>query len=207
MHILIVDDDRDFSQTLKKTLAEFGEISIAENLKIAEKKIKTETFDLIVLDYFLPDGPGLDLVKNHKQELKKTKTILMSGAASKEIAIESVNQQISAILEKPFLGSDMKKTIKTLFASKDTVLNERDNQVRIQNHEFSLTPIEFKIFKLLFDNTNLRLTRKTICEKIWGNLEISDNSFDTHLGNIKKKMANHSDILTNIKGIGYNLKA
>lgn len=206
MHLCIVDDDREFGQTLKKTLADFGQISFVETYREATRKINDEKIDVLIFDYFLPDGKGLDLVRLSASNLQNTKTILMSGSASKEIAMECVNLQISAIIEKPFLGSEIKEIIKKLVLTKKISICERDCQVDICGHIFSLTPIEFKIFKLFFDHSDKRLSRTVINEKIWGQIEVSENSLDTHLGNIKKKMKNYSQLLTNVKGHGYNLK-
>lgn len=205
MYLLIVDDDIKFCQTLKKNLQDFGEIFTAENIESANQILDTKKVDLLITDYFLPDGNGLDLIQNSKKQITHQKSILMSGSATKEIAIASVNLQISALIEKPFTGSEIQKLINDMFKKKKIEINEKDHKIKIYDLHFSLTPTEFKIFKYLYDRPETRALRKEISETIWGNIEISDNVFDTHLGNIKKKMGIHSEMLTNIKSVGYSL--
>ena len=205
MHLLIVDDDTVFCQALEKSLSDLGEVMVVNSYLSASEYFKVHSTDLLIADYFLPDGNGLSLIKEVKAKKIELKTILMSAGATKEIAVASVNMQISALIEKPFLGSEIKTLIHGLIYKNAIVLNERDHQVSIEGHQFSLTPTEFKIFKLLYDFPDKRLNRKMISEKIWGKIEISENAFDTHLGNLKKKMGKYCDLLTNIKGIGYSL--
>jgi two-component system OmpR family response regulator len=206
MHLLIVDDDLEFSQSLRKTLSDFGKISVAADFNSARKILATDKIDLLISDYFLPDGNGLALIQDAKSLYAQQKSILMSGATTKEIAIASVNSQITALIEKPFTGSEIKKIINHIIDVKFIELNEKDHKIKIQDLCFSLTPTEFKIFKYLFENSDKRISRKQIADKIWGSVEISDNVFDTHLGNIKKKMGPHSGMLSNIKGVGYSLE-
>ncbi len=205
MHLLIIDDDLVFCEILKKSLADFGHITISDSAVDAAKKINSTDFDLLICDYYLPDGNGLDLIRQGKIKCTNQKSILMSGGTTKEIAIASVNSQISALIEKPFLSSDIKKIINELMPNKTVRLCERDYKATIHEHIFSLTPIEFKLFKLLYENPEKRMSRNKIIKQIWPNTEVSDNSFDTHLGNIKKKMGKYSDMLSNIKGVGYSL--
>jgi DNA-binding response OmpR family regulator len=206
MHLLIVDDDLEFSQSLRRTLSDFGKVSVAADFRSAHKILAIEKIDLLISDYFLPDGNGLALIQDAKSLFAEQKSILMSGATTKEIAIASVNSQITALIEKPFTGSEIKKIINQIIDIKFIELNEKDHKIKIQDHCFSLTPTEFKIFKYLFENSDKRVTRKQISDKIWGSVEISDNVFDTHLGNIKKKMGSYSHLLSNIKGVGYSLE-
>lgn len=205
MHLLIVDDDQEFCLSLKKALLEFGEILTAENIEASIKILSSNKVDVLITDYFLPDGNGLDLIQNSKKQMTHKKSILMSGSTTKEIAIASVNLQITALIEKPFTSSEIKKIIKDLFKNDIIEINEKDHKVKIRNLQFSLTPTEFKIFKYLYEHNESRVSRKQISKKIWGDIEISDNVFDTHLGNIKRKMGPHSELLTNVKSVGYSL--
>ncbi len=206
MHLLIVDDDLSFILCLKNTLADLGKVSVAEDVKSAHKILASEKVDLLISDYFLPDGNGLALIQDGKVQFAQQKSILMSGSTTKEIAIASVNLQITALIEKPFTTLEMKKVINNIFDVKPIELNERDHKVIIYDLSFSLTLTEFKIFKCLFENSDKRMSRKKISAIIWGDVEISDNVFDTHLGNIKKKMGPYNVILSNIKGVGYCLE-
>lgn len=206
MHLFIVDDDREFGQMLSKNLTDLGRVSVAETYQEALDKIKNEKIDILIFDYYLPDGNGLDLVRSASHHLKNSKTILISGAASKQIAIDCVNLQISAIIEKPFLGTEIREVINKLVLSKKITICELNYKIEIHGQQFSLTPVEFKIFKLLYDHSSQRMSRSQINQKVWGNVEISDNILDTNLMNIKKKMKNFSYLITNVKGHGYNLK-
>lgn len=205
MKLLIVDDDHDCCTRLKENLAEFGRIDWLDNIKAAIQFADQYPIDLLITAYKLPDGNGLELIRLLRNKVFEFKSILISKDTTTQIAIDSVNMQISALIEKPFNHDDFKETVRGLLIIKKIKLCEKDHLVMIDDFKFSITPTEFKIFKILYDHPNKRLSRKAICEKVWGSQVISDNSFDTHLGNIKKKMGPYSNMLTNIKGVGYSL--
>lgn len=207
MLIIIVDDDEKICLHLQKGLVDYGTTVFSTKYREASEMIRNLSPDLLICDYYFPDGNGHELISEFKIINSANKAILISGSATKAMAIDSIRLNVNALLEKPFSLTDLKSVIDDLFQnkSKAVVLNDKDNVVQIKDSSFQLTSTEYKIFKLLYQNQHKRLSRKEISNVVWGNAALSDNTIDTHLGNIKKKMGSHHGALNNIKGLGYIL--
>jgi len=91
MRILIVEDEVTQNKTLAEGLKEFGyQSDVAENLKDALYYLDIRNYDLILADWMLPDGSGLDLVTQVKQNSPKTVVIVLSARDDKESEIEAL---------------------------------------------------------------------------------------------------------------------
>jgi len=99
--ILIIDDDREIRSTLSAALKrrEFG-VDTAIDLKAARDKTLAN-FDLVLLDVMLPDGNGVDLLKEITGVQDRPPVVMMSGVAGIETAVESIRQGAVDFLEKP----------------------------------------------------------------------------------------------------------
>jgi DNA-binding NtrC family response regulator len=100
-HSLIVDDDADTRDMLARVVAAEGySVSAADTLRAARGQIARRTPDLILVDLHLPDGDGIELVREIDQPLA-TDVVLITGHASLDSAIEAVRLGASDYLTKP----------------------------------------------------------------------------------------------------------
>ena len=123
MNILIVEDDVDVASVLTETFQHWG--YSAENVdtgKGALKKVKQKRFDLILLDIFLPDGKGHELIPKLKELWPKVGIVTMTGYNSRELEMEVREQGILYYMVKPF-------EIKSLKELLDHISQKRDQQV------------------------------------------------------------------------------
>ena len=70
--------------------------------------------DVLIADYFLPDGNGLQLIDSYRKKNKHLKALLISGGTTKEIAIECVKHKVDSILEKPFGGLELLESLRLI---------------------------------------------------------------------------------------------
>jgi len=115
--ILVVDDEEDIREALKEYLAELGyEVSVAENGKTAYEALLARDYDLVLMDMFMPEMNGAEVLLRLKEAGKKpTNVILMTGYAGEDTAtIEALKQEgiIKRILRKPFSFKDLEDVIK-----------------------------------------------------------------------------------------------
>lgn len=110
--ILIVDDDRTILQTLKAILESKGYITdTAETGNEAIEKSKSKFYNLALLDIRLPDMEGTKLLTEMKDTHPKMMKIMITGHASLENAMESLNHGADAYLMKPVKPDELLKTI------------------------------------------------------------------------------------------------
>lgn len=101
--ILVVDDERSIAGALEIILRESGyEVLTANSVFEATTILSDRDFDLVITDYRLSDGTGIDLITHIKSETSETEVILMTAYGSLEITIEAIKRGAYYYLEKPY---------------------------------------------------------------------------------------------------------
>jgi DNA-binding NarL/FixJ family response regulator len=191
LSLLIIEDEiglieryRDYAQKVFET------IFTAINCKEARAILKNEQIDCILADNKLPDGLGINLIKELKeQEHKNIPAIMITAYADKDLAIDSLNNGIFYFLEKP-ISKD--KIIEILSKAYNEIKTENNHQHLEQNFQpnektishlqetFSISARELEIIEM-----SLKFHRNTaIAEK----LNIGIGTVKNHLHNIFEKM-------------------
>ncbi len=113
IHIGIIDDEKNIRRTLKMVLEPEGyKVWEAENCAEAREKIKAEETDGLLLDMQLPDGDGLDLLKEMRQALPGLPVVMVSGHGTLEHAVEATKRGAYDFLEKPIDKPRLLVTVK-----------------------------------------------------------------------------------------------
>ncbi len=135
MSILVIDDEKNITGLLKDILEDEGyNVDTAYSLKEAKEKLKEKIFDIVLLDVWLPDGEGLELIPVIKKSSPRTKIIMISGHANIPIAVKALKEGAFDFLEKPisidtFLSTverayrELKKDIEYQFLKEKEVKN------------------------------------------------------------------------------------
>jgi DNA-binding NtrC family response regulator len=101
--ILVVDDEKTVTDSLRLILTDAGfEVLTAENVTEAKAIINNIQLDLVVTDYRLPDGNGIDLITHVKSEAPDTEVILMTAHGSVDMTIEAIKRGAYYYLDKPY---------------------------------------------------------------------------------------------------------
>jgi len=101
--ILIVDDDTSITGSLRLILEAAGfRVDEAHNVAQSIAILSCTQFDLVITDFCLPDGTGIDVIAHVKNETPETEVILMSGHGSLDITIEAIKRGAYYYLDKPF---------------------------------------------------------------------------------------------------------
>jgi len=100
--ILIVDDEQEIVELLEDLLLQKGyEVAKAYNLTEARAQIKAFKPSLMLLDIKLPDGDGIDFLKEINTKHEKLDVIMITGLADKEIALDALKNGASDYITKP----------------------------------------------------------------------------------------------------------
>jgi len=106
--ILIVDDQKEITESLSKQLSQHGfKISAAHTFTEANFIIEHYNFDIAILDIILPDGNGIDLFRLLRKKNNDIYTIMITGDATVENAITALNEGVNAYLIKPFSDKEI----------------------------------------------------------------------------------------------------
>ncbi|MCX8182541.1 MAG: response regulator [Candidatus Methanomethyliaceae archaeon] len=113
VYILIVEDEKELVESMKALLEAKGySVEIASNGKEAEERIQNRNYDIAIIDLFLPDVSGIELLKKFDpRQFPRTRKIILTGHASLEIAIQALNFGADAYITKPVSPEDLLKII------------------------------------------------------------------------------------------------
>lgn len=220
MKILIVEDERELLKSMVTYLK--GENYVCEtaaDYKTARQKIESYSYDCILLDVTLPDGNGLALLKELKQEKKTDGVIVISAKNSIQDRIKGLNLGADDYLTKPFHLSELNARISAVIRRRhfqghkilvfhEITIDLAAKVVSVNNKSLDLTRKEYDLLLYLAFNKNRVISKNAIAEHLSGDeAEIFDN-FDfiyTHMKNLKKKLqqAGSKEYIRSVYGMGY----
>ena len=220
MKILIIEDEKALCETIVTYLKKEGYlVESALNYEKADEKISFYEYDCIIVYLTLPDGNGLDIIKQLKKNDPQTGIIIITAKNSLDDKLTGLDIGADDYLTKPFDLSELNARIKSVLrrrnfsGQKEIIFNEIKvipelTQVLVCDQELSLTKKEYDLLLFLISNKNRIISKDTIAEHLWGeDMEIAD-SLDfiyTHVKNLRKKILDKGgkDYVKTVYGIGY----
>ena len=220
-NILIIEDNLEINNLIKETLEKQDYVctqafSGTEGLLV----LKMNKFNLIVLDLMLPGLTGEEFIKK-VIEVYHTPILVVSAKDSINSRVECLNLGADDYLVKPFDINELKARVDALIrrsksnstdhniSYKGIVLNKDLFDIEINGELLNLTKHEFKIMKLLMENSNKVFTKDQIYKYAWEDYYMGeDKTINVHISNIRRKLKNLTDeeIIETVWGIGFKLK-
>lgn len=223
MKILVIEDEIELRNSIRHYLELEGNvIEFAADFSKAEDKTAAYDYDCVLVDITLPDGNGLEIIKQLKYNKSKAGIIIISAKHSLDDKIYGLNIGADDYLPKPFHLSELNARIKALIRRKnfdgnqEFVVNEitilpEERRVLVNKQEIILTVKEYELLLYFIANKNRVVTKSAVAEHIWGDNADRLDNFNfiyTHVKNLRKKLLDKgcNDYLQTIYGIGYNFK-
>jgi DNA-binding response OmpR family regulator len=220
MYILVIDDNESLSFGLKKLLVEAKfQVDCAFNLLEAQNFIDEKAYDLIILDWMLPDGSGVEFLKQNRDLNLLTPVLLLSSKSEDFEKAEALDCGADDYMQKPFSNIELLARIRAILrrdgSQKQSILTVKNLQVDLSKREvlvsdesIKLSNKEFELLEFLLLNSNIVLTRYQISEHLnrdFDSLKTS-NIVDAHIKNLRKKLKSASSVIETIRGVGFTIK-
>lgn len=215
--ILILEDDKLFSESLEDFLSEEGFIiDTACNGEEALVKNFENNYDLYLLDINVPKINGLELLKELRQSGDKTPSIFLTSYKDKETLVQGFQNGADDYLKKPVDLDELLLRINSLLKRAGKQINEitfdngltyNPNNKRLIKDGIDLhVPSKvIDLFELCLENRKSIVSKEMIVQRLWNTSEeYSEGSIRVYINNLKKIL--DKDALTNIKGIGYKVE-
>lgn len=224
MNILIVQRDREIQKYLKKGLKELGyTVEICSDRDDAYYHIKSENYDLAILDIDIENGNGIELCSEIREINKKIGIIFLSSENDIEKKVQSLDSGADDYITKPFSFIELAGRIRAILRRSEGNINKIENNLTIKNlkldlltreakrgdRDIELTYREFALLEYLIRNKNLVLSRTMIREKIWNmNYTANTNIVDVYMTHLRNKIdkGEEEKIIYTVRGVGYILK-
>lgn len=220
MRILLVEDDPDISDFVKKGLEEeFYTVDTAADGDTALIMATSQTYDLIILDIMIPKIDGLGLCVYLRNKGIKTPIIILTALSSVDNKVKGLECGADDYLTKPFAFSELLARIKAVMRRRtETLMELTVSDLRIDilsrrvfrgNNEIFLTPKEFSLLEYLVRNKGRIISRTQIIENVWGyNYDPNTNVVDVHIKYLREKIdkAFEKKLIHTVRGAGYIIK-
>lgn len=218
MNILYIEDNFELSETIKNKLKSKYNIDIEGNGVDGVKKTEGKEYDLIILDYFLPDMTGLEICKKIREYDKKTPILIFTTNENKEDIVNALDAGADDYLTKPFDFNELEARIRTLIRRNNinkegkviklgNLLLDTSKQLIICNKQIlELSRQEYLLLKYILINKGKLVSRQELYEHVWGDENYyNSNTIDVHIKRIRNKIKEVSDesYIRSIYGLGY----
>ena len=221
--ILIVEDDKKIAEALKDYLEkEKFNVSIFNTGKTVVSNVKINPPDLILLDIMLPDKDGITICR----EIRIFSNVPIIFVTAK---VEDVDRLLGLELGaddyicKPFIPQEVVARVKAVMrrtrpgqAEKKIVvgllvMDDENHEVRIGESNIDITPIEYKLLKIMMSKPDKVFTRADFISKIQGyNYDCYERTIDNHIKNLRRKISAHlsgHEMIQTVYGIGYKISS
>lgn len=220
INVLIVEDEQAIRRFLRSALEADGlRVHEAETLQRGLLEAATRKPDLVILDLGLPDGDGIDFIRDFRQ-WSQVPVIVLSARAEETDKITALDAGADDYLSKPFGIGELQARLRVALRrhgnaeQNQPVFNFADIQVDIASHriqrggeEIHLTPIEFRLLAVLLNNHGKVLTQRQLLSQVWGPNAVEHSHYlRIYMGHLRQKLemdpARPQHLLTET-GIGY----
>jgi len=221
MRILIVEDEPDLLDALKKQLQSSGySVDACGNGLDAEDYLKMATYDAVVLDIMLPGIDGLTLLKKMRAEGNTTHVLLLTALDSIENKVNGLDAGADDYLVKPFAYDELLARLRVLLRRRSgqttnvleyggLVMDLNSRTVTRDGTEITLSSKEFAVLEYLLRNPGSVLSRDKIENHVWNyDFEGGSNVVDVYIRYLRKKIDTgfNKKLLHTIRGAGYVLR-
>lgn len=214
--LLLLEDDSMIASGIMYALNNEGyEVIHCRDVQSALEQIRTQSFQLAILDMQLPDGNGFDV----SAKLKNTETpiIFLTIVDDEEKIVKAFEEGADDYIVKPFrireLLARVKRTLhKKAGENQDVIMvgkvaiHADAGKVYVNEKQIELTALEYRLLLIFAMNPSKLLTRTQILEKIWdmdGNF-VEDNTLTVYVKRLREKLGDAIHIET-VRGMGYRV--
>ncbi len=219
MRILVVEDDHFLNNTLSYNLSAVGySVDGAMSKADATRFLEKQDYDLIVLDVNLPDGNGFDICREIKERRPDTAVIFLTANDMESDMLKGFELGADDYVTKPFPISVFQRKVSALlnrisaqsggdfYDDGNLYINFSELSACLAGQPITLTPLEYRLLKVLIKNSQTVLTRQVLLEKLW---DVDENYVDEHaltttVSRIRSKIeTNRHSYIKTVYGMGY----
>lgn len=219
MNLLVIEDEHPIANQLQQLLQkEKYHCDVAYTYTEAIDLIDDRRYDLILLDWNLPDGDGLTLLSQIREDGMVTPVLMLSANSEIDDRVSVLDAGGDDYLCKPYSHIELLARIRallrrestqksTLLRYNDLILDTNSREVRVNDSPINLSLSEFDLLEILLQNKNIVLTRYQLNEHLsqdYNSLKQS-NLVDVHIKNLRKKI-NIEGCISTVRGVGYSIK-
>jgi two-component system phosphate regulon response regulator PhoB len=220
--ILVVEDDETIATLLEYNLKASGfGVEIASSAEEGELILSEQLIDLVILDWMLPDMPGIELCGRLRRTGKfpRVPIVMLTARGEEGDRVRGFANGADDYVVKPFSVPELMARVKALLrrsapnrvsdvvAVGDITLDREAHRVTRGTREISLGPTEYRLLEVLLESAGRVLSRNQLIDRVWGTTaDIDERTIDVHVGRLRKSLVrgNEFDPIRTVRGAGYS---
>lgn len=216
MRLLLVEDDRALGQGIRMALGSDGyTLDWLQDGLSALHALRTESFDLLLLDLGLPRLDGLDLLQQLRAEQHDVPVLILTARDGTAERIAGLDAGADDYLIKPFDVQELKARVRALLRRSQgraqpilehagISLEPSTQQVRYQDEDIIVTPMEYQLLHQLMVRPGKVVTRERLSRALYGWQDrVESNTLEVLIHNLRKKLS--TELIRTVRGVGYVL--
>lgn len=218
MKILIVEDERTLSDTIKQCICKKFDTEQAYDGYEAYMMAKENIYDAIILDLMLPEVSGYDVLLKLRENKVLTPVLILTAKDTLNDKIKGFNYGADDYLVKPFEREELLARLEAIIRRtngayrqdiiefKDLKLNIKSRRAFIKEEELILQGKQFDILEYLINSKGTIITKEQIFDKIWGfDSFTTTNVVEVYASGLRKtlKQYGYDKYIKTIRGVGY----
>jgi len=219
MRILVVDDDIQIRENLKRLLSYEGySVALAADHREAFQQLAEGPTDLVVLDLMLPGVDGMEICRRIRQT-DDVPILMLTAKGTLEDKVGGLDSGADDYLVKPFQPDELMARIRALLRRRqpqnevlkfgNLSLDPAARQVFVNDTNVDLSSKEFDLLELLMRHPRQVITRETFYDRVWGyDFSGESNILEVYIRYLRSKLdaANSLRYIQTVRGVGYVLR-
>ncbi len=206
MRILIIEDEVTLNKMLAEGLKEFGyQSDVVETLKDGEYYLDIRNYDLVLMDWMLPDGNSVDIIGDIKSNTPKTVVVVLSARDDNESEIEALRAGADDYIRKPFdfdvliarIEARLRFGGSNIIEIEDLTINPEEEKITYKEKDIELKGKPFEVLTHLARHRDQIVSKEQLLDAIWEEPElVTPNVIEVAINQIRQKMDKPLNITT-----------
>ena len=221
--ILVVDDEESIRDMLRVALQLAGfEFLEAADVDEAWEIVRKESPDLVLLDWMLPGGSGVDLLRKlrKKDRTVNLPVIMLTAKSHEDNIVQGFDVGADDYVTKPFAPRELIARIRSILRRKSEEtpktklvvellsLDTEAKRVEVDKQRLKMGPTEFKLLEFFMSHPEKAYSRSQLLDFVWGiNVYVEDRTVDVHIRRLRKILHDcdprYSSLIQTVRGTGY----
>ncbi|MDH4041240.1 MAG: phosphate regulon transcriptional regulator PhoB [Gammaproteobacteria bacterium] len=225
--VLVVDDETAIRDMLRMALeiADFRCIE-ADNIHDAYTLVVDQLPDIVLLDWMLPGGSGLELLRRLKRgdTTRDLPVIMLTAKTAEDNVIQGLDIGADDYITKPFAPRELIARVRALIRRagggpanermqvSELVLDGESRRVLVGEEPVDMGPTEFKLLQFFMSHPERAYTRSQLLDQVWGaNVYVEERTIDVHIRRLRKALqsprGDYSNLIQTVRGTGYRFSS
>ena len=220
MRILLVEDTEDVAEPVVATFSRSGHaVDHAATREAADDFLAVQEYDLIILDLMLPDGSGMEVLRDLRQARRDTPVLVLTARLDVDDRVDALDTGADDYLMKPFDLRELEARARALIRRQteqrsgiieygDLMLDVAGRIARVAGTPLSLTRREFGLLEALLANRGRVMPKERLFEKLYSfdETEVGMNAVELYVARLRRKLASSRVSIRTLRGLGYQIE-